>query len=131
MGTSVWIIVGVVVIGIIIWRLMIPSLSGVIAKAKSSGDIAPIVEVIDKLKVSARPTAYNHAIRRIWDDYERDLAVVLIKDLAKKHSDSLIAQYWLKQVMQVEPELAREHLSKEFLEQYYQPEVAAQCGSAG
>lgn len=116
---------------IIISRLMIPNLSKFIEQAKDREDIEPIVEAIAKLKPSARPTAYNHAIRRLWDDYHRPLAIDLAKELAKNHSSAKIAQYWLKHVMQVEPKMAREKLPSEFLKQYYHPDVAAQCGPVG
>lgn len=131
MTTAFWIAIGIAVLVIIIWRMMIPSLSGVINEAKEKNDITPIVEAVDQLKPSAQPAAYNHAIRRIWDDYERPLAITLVKELARKHHSTLIAQYWLKQVMQVEPQMAREQIDKEFFEKYYQAELAAQCGPVG
>jgi hypothetical protein len=131
MSPLIWIIVGVVFVAIIAWRLMIPSLTGVIREALDKHDVTPVIEAVEALKVSMRPTAYNHAIRRIWDAYERELAVDLIKHLARNHNDSLIAQYWLKQLMQVEPALAKRHLSSEFVKRYYQPEVAASCGPVG
>lgn len=126
------ILVGLVVAAvIIISRLMIPNLSRFIDQAKERGDIEPIVDAIAKLKSSARPTAYNHAIRRLWDEYERPLAIDLAKELAKNHSSAMIAQYWLKHVLQVEPKMAREKLPSDFLKQYYHPDVAAQCGPVG
>ena len=131
MSPTLFVIIGLVVVGIIVWRLMIPSLVGVIAQAKEQGAITPIVEAVEQLRPSARPTAYNHAIRRLWDEYERPLAIELVKELAEKHSSTLIAQYWLKQVLQVEPKMARETLPKDFLKRYYHPEVAAQCGPVG
>lgn len=131
MSTILWVAIAIAVIGFIAWKMMVPSLAGVIREALDKKDVAPVIEAVDALRVSMRPTAYNHAIRRIWDAYERELAVDLIKYLAQNHNDSLIAQYWLKQLMQVEPELARRHLSSEFIKRYYQPEVAASCGPVG
>lgn len=131
MSPSIWIVFAVVVIGFVIWRLMIPSLTGVVAKAQEEQDISPIVDAVEGLREAARPAAYNHAIRKIWDAYNRELAIELVIELAKKHNDSLIAQYWLKQVIQVEPELTRSNFSREFLADYFQPEVADQCGPVG
>ncbi len=131
MPTTLLIAIGVLVLGFIAWKLMIPSLDGVIAKAREERDIAPIVGAINQLRPSARATAYNHAIRKIWDDYDRELAIELVKELARKHNDALIAQYWLDQVQKVEPQLARAALTKDFLQRYYQPEVASRCGPVG
>jgi hypothetical protein len=115
----------------IVRKAMIPSMSGAIEAARQQQKVTPIVEQVSKLRPAAQPTAYNHAIRRLWDSYERELAIDLIKVLAEKHHQALIAQYWLKQVLQVEPEMARRSLSREFLQNHFQPEVAAQCGPVG
>ena len=131
MSPALLVIIGLVAVAVIIWRMMIPNLSGVIELAKERGDIAPVIEAVRALRSSARPTAYNHAIRRLWDDYERPLAIELVKELAKSHGSAMIAQYWLKQVLQVEPQLARDKIPEDFLKRYYRPEVAAQCGPVG
>ncbi len=131
MVTAFWMIVVAIVVGFVVWKLMIPSLAAPVREAREQGEPGPIVAAVEKLRPSARPTAYNHAIRQLWDSYERPLAIELVKELAEKHSKALIAQYWLKQVQQVEPELARKQISREFLNTYYKPEVAAQCGPVG
>lgn len=127
-----WIaLIVLVVVAAAAWKLMIPSMNGVIAEAKDKGEVRPVVEQVERLRAAARPTAYNHAIRQLWDGYERELAVELVKELARRHSEAMISQYWIKQVMQVEPKLAGDRFSREFLEAYYQPEVASQCGPVG
>jgi hypothetical protein len=131
LSETVWIALGVALVAIVIWRMMIPSLAGVIAKARKEQDITPIVEKVSTFRVAAQPAAYNHCIRAIWDAYDRELAIELIKVLAKEHSNSLIAQYWLKQLLQVEPALAKARLEEDFLQRYYQPKLAAQCGPVG
>ena len=129
--STLFIIIAVILVGVVAWRFMIPSLAGVISAAREQRDIKPIIEAVSKIRESARPTAYNHAIRQLWDAYERELAIELVKELARNHHESLIAQYWLKQVLQVEPKLATKAMSREFLNRYYRPEVAAQCGPVG
>ncbi len=84
-----------------------------------------------KKNEASQPAAFNHAVRRLWDSYQRLLAIELIKELAQIYGEKPITQYWLKQVLTVEPQLAKQNLPKEFLDNYYQPEVAAQCGNAG
>lgn len=99
--------------------------------ALASRDLAPLRQALERVRPRSRPTAYNHAIRRLWDGYERELAVQLVQSLAAAHPDSLIAQYWLKQALTAEPALAQRLLPAEFLAAHYQPEVAAACGPAG
>jgi hypothetical protein len=110
---------------------MIPSLAAPLAEARKRGEIEPVVEAVGALKPNAQPAAYNHAIRQLWDSYERPLAIELIKVLVENHSSALIAQYWLQHAMQVEPQMARDQISREFLKIYFQPEVAASCGPVG
>ena len=121
-------LLGVLIVAV---RAATPGLGRAVEKASDADDPTPVVEAIERLKPSGRSAAFNHAIRQLWDRYERPLAVALVKVLAERHTDSLIAQYWLKQVMLVEPDLAREHLSKEFMDGHYKPEVAARCGPVG
>lgn len=132
MSPFVWVIVGVlVVVAIIAIKASTPKVAKAVAEAMEEGDIAPIVAAIEELRPSSRTAAYNHAIRQLWDGYERGLAITLVMELAERHKDSLIAQYWIKNVMQVEPKLASERFSKEFLKSNYRPELAAQCGPVG
>jgi hypothetical protein len=131
MSTTVIVVLAIAIVVFAIWRSMSPSLAGVIAAARETQDVAPVVGAVDALREAARPAAYNHAIRRLWDAYDRALAVDLVRELARKHPSALITQYWLDQVQKVEPELARAALDAEFLRLYYRPEVAARCGPVG
>jgi hypothetical protein len=132
MNTSYWIyiIVGGLVL-VVFWRLSRKSLSNIVDNALKDKDIQPILQAIESRSGDSQPNGYNLAIRRLWDSYQRSLAIELVVELAKKHGDEKIAQYWLKQVMTVEPKMAQESFSKEFLDAYYKPEVAAQCGKVG
>ncbi|MFH1808329.1 MAG: hypothetical protein ABIJ09_06285 [Pseudomonadota bacterium] len=113
------------------WRVLGSGLERPIARALAHGDVAPLLEAIARRSLDAQPDAYNHAIRRLWDAYQRPLAVPLIRVLAEQHPNQRIAQYWLGQLQQVEPLLARESLGDAFFESYFQPHVAATCGKVG
>jgi len=115
----------------ILWRVLAPSLDRAVARAVAQEDVQPLVDAILAMSPGAQPDAFNHAIRRMWDDYQRPLAVQVVRALAQHHSQASIAQYWLRQVQGVEPELARDLFDREFLEAHYRPEVAATCGEAG
>ncbi|PJB37426.1 MAG: hypothetical protein CO108_21210, partial [Deltaproteobacteria bacterium CG_4_9_14_3_um_filter_63_12] len=94
-------------------------------------DLAPLVQHLSKFRGDTCPTAFNQAVKQMWDQYERPLAVDLIKRCANFVSTSSIGQYWIRQVLEVEPELADEAFDSDFLATYYNPEVAKQCGKVG
>ncbi len=78
-----------------------------------------------------QPTAYNRAIRQLWDAYERDMAAALVRKFAEARPGDRIVQYWIDQVRSVEPELAERMFEQDFLDRYFHPEVAQTCGSFG
>ena len=128
---AIWIGLGALILGYVAFRVLAPSVDGLADKAAREGDLEPLLDAIRKKPESSQPTEYNHAIRRLWDGYHRELAIELLRDLAKNYGTARITQYWLKQVQQVEPQLTLDKLGKEFLETYYLPDLAAQCGPVG
>jgi len=90
-----------------------------------------LIDRILERSSASRPSTFNHAIRRLWDSYQRPMAAQLVRVLAEHHADAPIAQYWLAQVQGVEPALARQVFDEEFLQSHFQPQVAHSCGSAG
>ena len=130
---SAWIWAGsvAVVVLVMLWSRFAPSIGNLVRQAASSGDLGPVLAALKKKRPAAQPTAFNHAIRLLWDVHERQLALELIKELAARHGDARIAQYWLRQALTVEPAISRKVLSRAFVTEHYQPEVAAQCGPVG
>ena len=114
-----------------LYRVFKTPLDKVVDVALEKQEVGMILDAINDLRESARPAGYNRAIRRLWDKYHRPLAVEIVKDLASKHAEIPIAQYWLKQVITVEPALAKRKFTKKFLRTYYQPEIAAKCYHVG
>ena len=132
MSPIVWIaIAAAAIVLFLLSKVFMPSLDKVVGQAAKQNDTGPILEAISKISSGAQPSAYNRAIRRLWDGYQRPLATELVVELAKNHGDSNIAQYWIRQVMTVEPQMAKEKFSREFIREHYQPEVAAKCGQVG
>ena len=128
-----WIWIGVVaaIALLALWSRFAPSTGNLVRRAAKGGDLGPVLAALAKKRPSAQPTAFNHAIRMLWDMDERPLALQLVKELAARHGDTKIAQYWLKQALTVEPAISRKVFSRNFVAEHYQPEVAAQCGPAG
>lgn len=131
MSPLVWTLVAVAVGAALLWRLLGGGLDRDIARALALKDTAALVDRLDKVGAATRPDAYNRAIKRLWDGYERALALQLVRRLAELHRDCRIAQYWLSQAQSVEPGLSRQFLDPQFLEAHYQPQVAATCGHVG
>jgi len=131
MTTALWIAVGFLAFALVFWRLLMPSIEREVDRASRSKDLAPVLQHIARLRTGAQPVAYDLAIKRLWDSYQRELAIPLVRELARNHGTAHIAQYWLDRVIKVEPALAKDHLGQEFIETYYQPGLAAQCGRVG
>lgn len=100
-------------------------------RAVRSGELQPLRTALQRTSSSGQPTEYHRVIRRLWDSYHRDTAVHLAKDLARHHREAPVAQFWLKQFIQNEPEITTEHLDDEFLAAFFDPAVAARCGKFG
>ncbi len=125
------IIVAAGAVGTLAWFRLRPSLQREIARAVSTEDLSKLVAFLGTKSGEAQATAFNTAVRSLWDRYERELATDLIKQLAGVIATASIGQYWMKQVQEVEPEIAQSRLGADFLEQFYNPEVAARCGKFG
>lgn len=129
---SLWIALGVVVaLGLWAWsRAQVDTL--VLAdRAARSGDLTPLRAALQRVASSQQPTEYHRVLRRLWDGYHRDVAVHVAKEFARAHRDAPVAQYWLRQFLETEPEIAKEHLDEGFLAACFDPAVAAKCGSYG
>lgn len=131
MSTSLWIIIGFVLLLMLAARWQRTGIQRLVAQALDTRDIGPLVDHISQLPRAAQATAYNTAVVRIWDRYDRPLAIEVIRAMAERIGETWIAQYWIRQALEVEPETARELLDERFLGQHYRPEVAQQCGSFG
>ncbi len=122
---------GAVLAALVLWmRASAAPLHKLAQEAAASGDTSALRSYLRARSAFTRPAAYNSAIRMLWDAYQRPLTVGLIEDLGREHAEAYITQYWLDQLLNVEPTLARD-LDPEFLARTYQPDVASKCGSYG
>lgn len=108
-----------------------PGAHALLRKARTPEDLDPVIAQAATMPMAARSLFYQRAIGELWAEYRRDLAIHLIKAFGAAHSGEKIAQYWMKQAMEVEPALARKAMDKGFLDAHYRPEVAKQCGLTG
>lgn len=122
----------VVVVGLFV--LMQSSRSGVsraATAAMAQGEVGAVVQAIERLPEGPRPTAFNQAMRQMWDAYERGLAIQLLFTLRESMAEAPIFHYWIKQSMEVEPDLARDVLDADFMARFFDAEVASKCGPGG
>jgi len=131
MSPLIWFGIAAALVLVVAWSRFAPSTPSLVRQAAQSGDLGPVLEALSRKRPAAQPTAFNQAIRLLWDMGERPLALELVKELATRHGDARIAQYWLHQALTIEPAIARRVLSRDFVTRHYQPEVAAQCGPVG
>ncbi len=94
-------------------------------------DVAPVIAAIDEDKTVDVPTVYNSAIKSLWDAYDRETAAKLIKALVERNDTAPISQFWLKTVMDVEPDIARKTLGNDFIQSHYNEGIASKCGGCG
>jgi hypothetical protein len=99
-------------------------------QARESGELGTLIEAIETTPFAEQATQWDQAIGELWQSYARDEAARLVVEAAKRN-DADVIQYWIKQVIEVEPEIASEHFDEEFMAEYFQPEVAAKCGRGG
>ncbi len=117
---------------LVLWWLLGrgPSLLGVIKEAETQHDIQPIMEAVAQLPGRRRSFFFQRSIEILWHKWERELATHLIIQYATLHPDEKLSQYWIQQVLELEPKTAKRAFSTSFLDTYYQPDVASACGVA-
>lgn len=97
---------------------------------RANGSVAAVVTVIEEAPEGKRATMWDQAIGTLWREYRREEAFELMMEGAIR-SEAPIVQYWLRNAMEVEPEMASLKFNQEFLETYFRPSVAAKCGRCG
>lgn len=103
------------------------SVSAGTAHARKTGELDLLIEAIETTPYQEQATQWDQAIGELWQAYAREEAAKLVVEAAKR-SDADIIQYWIRRVIEVEPEIASERFSEEFMEEYFRPEIASKCG---
>lgn len=131
MDTTLIIVIGGALIMIVVGLMILKSnsMSKAISKSRETQDIKPILAEIDKDKSIDMASAFNVSIKSIWDAYDRELATELVKEFLLRNDKAPIAQHWLRQVLEIEPELARKQMGEAFIRDHFHEEIASQCGS--
>ncbi len=126
-----WTLAAIVVFAAIAWSRRAPSPASLARRVMKGADTSLVVMALSELPEAQRPTAFDQAVRTLWDAYRRGLAARVVHDGAPWVAAAPITQYWIRQVLEVEPEIAKEHFPDDFLKAMYDPDRAARCGKFG
>ena len=127
MEVYILVALGIVAVAFLV-RKRGPSPYSLAKQAAERNSIEPIVHAARDLPPKSRSAYYQKAIGMLWENWQRPLAVQLIREFCSQHSEEKICQFWLRRVMEVEPATAKEVFDDRFLEENYRPEVAQACG---
>ncbi len=129
--TSLWmILLGVAVVALVVGPMSRPGgLTRALARAKVTGDLEAVVAHVERLTPSAQADAWHQVMARLWERYDRELAARLMVEAAPR-CDAKIVQYWIRQALEIEPEIAQEVFTPMFLATHFRADDAAQCGKA-
>lgn len=125
-----WACGGAVVFGVLVVGLRGTELDRALKHARRTGEVDELARMISASASAGQATRWDHAIGSLWRAYARQPATLLVVQAAA-NSEADIVQYWIGQILQVEPELAQQHFSEEFLAQHFRPDIASRCGRKG
>lgn len=128
---GMWLALGALAVVLFAWWRTRVDLIALADRAARSGDASAVLAALRTAPTADRVTDYHRVIRRLWSGYHREVAVAVAMDFAQQARTAPVAQFWLREFLQNEPEIAEKHLSAAFLAEFYNPTVAAKCGSHG
>ncbi len=106
------------------------ALEDALARARDTGEVEPVARALASDAEDDQATEWNEVIDDLWQSYHREEAARLVVE-AVDYTDATILQYWMREIMQVEPDIANKVFDEDFLEEHFDPEVASRCGSSG
>lgn len=130
MSTWIWVALGTVVVGFVAAGARGDQIKRAMKVARRTGEVADLVAAIEATPGKDRATRWDQAISDLWQGYHREAAAKLVVE-AVQRSDADIIHYWIQRVLEVEPEVAADVFTREFIADYFRPQVAARCGKAG
>lgn len=125
-----WTFLAISAVVIVLRAMGATGLDRALKQVRATGEVGAVIAAVEGAAENKRATMWDQAIGSLWREYRRVEAIQLMIAGARR-SEAPILQYWLKNAMDVEPELAGEYFTEEFLEEYFRPLVAAGCGRAG
>jgi len=123
-----WLVVALLlVIAVALLAKRGPSPIALARAAAESQDLAPLLQAADALPLKQRPAFFHAATLTLWNGWQRPLAAQLVREFANRHPDERLVQYWLRQMLQIEPAVAGQTFDEPFLAGVYRPDEAKSC----
>ena len=131
MTTTFATLFGIVVLVALVVPMVRPrGVDSMIRQARKDGDLSKLSRMLCATPLATRADSIDQVCTRLWNLYERELVAELLTKIAPS-TDDMIVQYWMRQVLEIEPEIAAETFTIGFLEEHFNPEVASKCGRRG
>ena len=129
---SMWAMValGVFCIGLVAAPMRRQTLAGAVKQARKLATPEPLVAYIKAQPAVVQADLWDQALGQLWQAYDRELVARTLVEVAPGE-EIMILQYWMKQVMEIEPEIAQARFTPGFMAAAWRPEIAAQCGRCG
>lgn len=128
-------IMGIAVLGVLVLGLVRAcaggtSLASAVEQVEKTGDLKPVIAAVYAAPKYKESVKWDQAMELLWQNYARREAAELIMEAARR-TDATVVQYWIRQVLEVEPAIAEEVFTQEFIDEHFEPEVAASCQKGG
>ncbi len=129
-GTVATIAGVVILIGVVVPIMRPRGIDGLMRDAKRTGDLSPLAAMLAAAPEKTQADKIDQTCIKLWNSYEREATARLLVEIAPQ-SDAPIVQYWIKQVLEIEPEIAAQVFTVGFMEEQFRPDVASKCGRCG
>lgn len=111
-------------VSVIAWSAL-PSLEKAINAAIRIDNPSPVLALVQKETPRHQVMALHRAILSLWSNYQRPLAIRLIRATAQAHSDHPLIQYWIDEALAAEPHLAMNVFDSIFIRAHYRSNTHA------
>ena len=116
----------------IFWILSQPSrIERLVRSAMISRNPQDLVEELLLRPQELQGRALNQMMERLWEESEFVLAIQLVENYVRKEKKTAAGHRWVKEALNREPVLSQQHFGTDFLEQFYNPNMAAHCAPGG
>lgn len=122
-----WLLLAIAGMVIALRLLGTGKLGSALKQARKTGEVAGVIAAIEGTSEKKHPNMWDQAIGNLWEEYHREEAMDLMIAGARR-TDAPIIQFWIKKALEVEPKMAEQQFSEEFLNTYYKPRIANKCG---
>jgi len=120
----------VILVGIVVPMMRPKGIDSLMRDAKRSGDLTPLAAMLAAAPENTQADKIDQTCTKLWNSYEREATARLLVEIAPL-SCAPIVQYWIKQVLEIEPEIAAQVFTVGFMEEQFNPDVASKCGRCG